>query len=157
MARRKDRETFVNMLLEENWAEMMKYDELNREIAAKRVLNGFEALTPNFPPTFKRIRDMVLTPNKTRKYDLKNGDFKVNDYYHHKRIPSYTDRILFKSSRTYQGDVVPLFFESVEGVASSDHKPVFAGFNVNIYQGCNDIYLDNKVISSTGATMRRVS
>lgn len=39
-----------------NFQEMLKKDELNREINASRVLNGFTALMPDFPPTFKRIR-----------------------------------------------------------------------------------------------------
>lgn len=39
---------------------MLKYDELNRELAAGRILHGFTALTPNFPPTFKRSRQAVI-------------------------------------------------------------------------------------------------
>jgi hypothetical protein len=33
--------------------EMLRLDELNREMAAKRALVGFVALQPRFPPTFK--------------------------------------------------------------------------------------------------------
>jgi hypothetical protein len=33
--------------------ELLELDELTREILAGRVLCGFKALTPNFPPTFK--------------------------------------------------------------------------------------------------------
>lgn len=33
--------------------DMLRLDELNREMAAQRALVGYTALQPRFPPTFK--------------------------------------------------------------------------------------------------------
>jgi hypothetical protein len=128
----------------------MEYDELNREIAAKRILNEFIALQPSFPPTFKRIRKECIMKSSSPKtvglnwiYSNAEG---IKSYYHKKRIPSYTDRILYKSSVTFQNWVSPLFFESCENALSSDHKPVRAGFNLKISKGENDIVVDRQLI-----------
>lgn len=45
-------------ITKEKWPELLALDELGREMRAKRVLCGYTALTPEFPPTFKRIRDI---------------------------------------------------------------------------------------------------
>jgi hypothetical protein len=44
----------------ERWAKLLQFDELNREIRDGRVLNGFTALQPGFPPTFKRKRKIGI-------------------------------------------------------------------------------------------------
>ena len=44
------------------------------------------------------------------------------------RIPSYTDRILWKPSPSIQ----LVKYDSVESIKSSDHRPVYATFNVKI-------------------------
>jgi len=46
------------------------------------------------------------------------------------RIPSYTDRILWKASSAIE----LLRYDSVESVKSSDHRPVYATFKVKIKQ-----------------------
>jgi hypothetical protein len=48
------------MIKVQKWNELLALDELNRELAAGRVLNTFTALQPAFFPTFKRSRDMFL-------------------------------------------------------------------------------------------------
>jgi hypothetical protein len=153
------------MIVKEQWKELLVYDELNREIAANRILNGFTALQPSFPPTFKRARGEVIqqgsSPTAGTKWLLKKSSAATDDnssitsettkggvdsYYHKKRIPSFTDRILFKSLPTFQDGCQPLFFESCEAATSSDHKPVRAGFNVKLIKGAADIIVDRQLL-----------
>ncbi len=149
----------LDLILKEKYDDILHYDELNREIAAMRVLNGFIALKPAFPPTFKRTRDMILSIPKvlstatdttiegtsssttppgtlTKMSNSKEEAVLAKEhvmcaYYHHKRIPSYTDRILYKSMPAFKHNIRPMFFQSVETAISSDHKPVRAGFQVS--------------------------
>ena len=50
-------EDTYKLIQEENWDAILSRDELNREMREGRVLNGFTALQPHFPPTFKRLRN----------------------------------------------------------------------------------------------------
>jgi hypothetical protein len=52
----------MDMVVNERWGDILALDELNREIAAGRVLNNFTALQPSFPPTFKRTRHVSIQP-----------------------------------------------------------------------------------------------
>ena len=68
----------------------------------------------NFPPTYKYVPEtqMVLDTSKKR------------------RVPSWTDRILFKPSFM----LTPLAYDAIfhdEALFISDHKPVFAQFEVD--------------------------
>ncbi|CAM9468482.1 unnamed protein product, partial [Heterosigma akashiwo] len=66
------------MIKNQDYASIYKYDELQRELAAEEVLWGFQTSQPNFPPTFKVARHKTLE-------------------YNPKRLPSYCDRVLWKS------------------------------------------------------------
>lgn len=164
------------MIVAEQWDQLLAMDELNREIASGRVLNGFVPLQPHWPPTFKRTRDLIIpstTVGKKTTYHLTPGpaagsrrgstggstkksdaaaaatDRNVYDYYHIKRLPSYTDRILYKSLPAFQGkNLQTLFFESVEGATSSDHKPVQAGFEIRLCGGKDDIRVDSQLLDN---------
>eukprot|EP01035_Chromulina_nebulosa_P023805 gene23805-30883_t len=181
--RAKEMSQVYELIAKENWETILHHDELNREIRANRVLNGFTALQPHFPPTFKRIRHVGITkqinelsgreynlecrippiqtqqqglsfrslskrisattndepntsgnskPNSTP--DKSNSDSSceyVDEFYDKKRIPSFTDRVLFKSAPIFAENIHTDFFESCESVSSSDHKPVIAGFTLH--------------------------
>jgi hypothetical protein len=162
------------MIAHEQWHDLLNYDELNREIHAGRVLNDFRACRPQFPPTFKRVRDIAIPllniqiPNQVYRWGFKRSDSNrmeghgvmanittfagvseernVADFYHEKRYPSYTDRILYKSMGTYAGNIREEFFYSCEEALSSDHKPVIAGFEVALTLGADDIYVNTNLI-----------
>jgi hypothetical protein len=188
------------MICDENWPELLKLDELNRELAAGRVLHGFKALQPSWPPTFKRHRHVGINrcmydrdgaspgdpvwdiayhdclplgsksaktadanSNAVNDYDTFSGSNpnadttlvnmdvslaenmsdiaynSITNFYHKKRIPSYTDRILYKSWDSYAANLVTNRFESVEEVLSSDHKPVRASFTLSTTFGLKSI------------------
>lgn len=158
--REANRKKVLDLIVREQWKELMQFDELNREIDSKRVLNGFIALQPSFPPTFKRTRGESIkqvsgpTSPSTR-WELRRSsvsdydNVSVKTYYHHKRIPSYTDRILFKSLSTFSDHCRALFFESCEAAVSSDHKPVRAGFQIKLTKGSQDILVDRQLLGKS--------
>lgn len=65
------------------------------------------------------------------------GNYSLN------RLPSYTDRILYKSLPGFSSadHIQVLFFESCESVTTSDHKPVRACFEVRLCKGATGIML----------------
>lgn len=144
-----DRQRVIEWIKHGRFDEIIAHDELNREIAANRVLNDFIALQPkHFPPTFKRQRGIALTPEilSNKSTGSNTNSQEIQSFYHPKRIPSYTDRILYKSMPTFASALEAKFFDSCEAAISSDHKPVRAGFEVNIYRGISAIRVDSKLI-----------
>ena len=86
---------------------LQRADQLHRELSTKRVLVGFTEGRLNYAPTFKVEREPVLS-------------------YTRKRVPSYCDRILFRSLPGLSANQRQEWVQPVESVASSDHKPVAA-------------------------------
>ena len=149
-----------DLIANRDWSSILNFDELNRELNGNRVLCGFTALTPDFPPTFKRLRHVVLPPNRDvaqvademqvqiTKEALASVSLKATNnkkkqgpihpalaFYHGKRLPSYTDRILYKSLPGFASQLLVDGFESVEAMTSSDHKPVRAFFRLETSLG----------------------
>jgi endonuclease/exonuclease/phosphatase family metal-dependent hydrolase len=165
LAKIQNRKKILDMIVKEQWRELLELDELNREIAAKRVLNDFNALQPHWPPTFKRTRMLSILPKPgsdgETHWQLKKSNASsegtsthegraVDDYYNHKRIPSFTDRILHKSMRTFATNLTNEFFLSSENALSSDHKPVKAGFELAVTKGRADIFVHRDIIGRKG-------
>eukprot|EP00668_Euglena_longa_P017057 GGOE01021389.1.p1 GENE.GGOE01021389.1~~GGOE01021389.1.p1 ORF type:complete len:970 (+),score=249.66 GGOE01021389.1:46-2955(+) len=97
-----------------DYAKLMETDQLELEMKKKLVFQGFETSTPAFPPTYKYI------PGKyPREYD----DVK-------QRIPSYTDRILWRCHPP--NAVTPLELRCFDNVFTSDHNPVAQAFSIRI-------------------------
>lgn len=114
----------LEMISRQDWPELLRLDELNREMAAGRVFGDFTAMQPNFPPTFKRTRDLAI--------DVAISTKSTNAYFNPKRLPSHTDRVLYKSLPGFAHRLTELGFESCEDVGSSDHKPVRAYFALRL-------------------------
>jgi len=76
-----------------------------------QALSGFTEGTYDFAPTFKVKRDPGM---------------------HHKdqRIPSYCDRVLWRSMPPLKANVQQTMLTSVPGVSTSDHKPVASAFHI---------------------------
>lgn len=172
------------LIHEEKWVEILQLDELNREIASQRVLNGFTALQPSFPPTFKRTRQLKInrapslllssavdsqkhvhgTIQKQWNIKLCKSRRNVEEeeeevescprFYHPKRTPSYTDRILYKTMAAFKDHIEPLFFESCEEALSSDHKPVSAGFKLQLSEGERGILVHRSLVGRTKKTAK---
>mmetsp|Transcript_3009 Transcript_3009/g.4069 ORF Transcript_3009/g.4069 Transcript_3009/m.4069 type:complete len:469 (+) Transcript_3009:16-1422(+) len=87
------------------------HDQLLKERSRKRILSGFQEGEINFRPTFKYIPG-------TNDYLTKKGK--------KERIPSWCDRILWKTSKTVEMEQLSYFTNM--NLVVSDHKPVGAEF-----------------------------
>lgn len=90
----------------------MKKDQLKQQMMKKKALPGFTEGEYHFPPTFKVERGIELR-------------------YVPSRLPSYTDRILWRS--LCPASVRPILIDSVQSITSSDHKPVFGTFEIDTF------------------------
>jgi len=81
-----------------------------------------------------------------RGFEEDDEEVLCSKFYHPKRIPSYTDRILYKTMAAFKDHIEPLFFESCEEALSSDHKPVSAGFKLQLSRGEGGILVHRSVV-----------
>lgn len=100
---------------EPSYESLTQHDELLKVIESGQAFHGFDEGQIKFPPTFKFLA-------QTNKYDKQT-----------KRVPSYTDRILFRSKR--QRHIQCLTYDWLPQLMSSDHKPVYCLFDVLIRPG----------------------
>lgn len=105
-------EKVFEMIKREEWHRLHKIDELINGLRENDLLVGFETLQCCFPPTYK----------VNRGFD--------GYQYNGKRIPSYTDRILWKCAKGLQENLKPLFYDPCPSFTTSDHKPVCGGFSI---------------------------
>eukprot|EP01059_Diplonema_ambulator_P025551 TRINITY_DN42622_c0_g1_i1.p1 TRINITY_DN42622_c0_g1~~TRINITY_DN42622_c0_g1_i1.p1 ORF type:complete len:372 (+),score=43.79 TRINITY_DN42622_c0_g1_i1:64-1116(+) len=101
---------------------LLNNDQLGREIRANRVFQGFKEPEVNFLPTYK------FSPNQDSYETAKM------------RIPSWTDRVLFKQhpttllKRSANQDllaIIPNEYTSIQSMRNSDHRPVRACFHLH--------------------------
>jgi hypothetical protein len=83
----------------------------------------------------------VILNKKLNGNGIGNGS-NVGEFYDEKRIPSYTDRVLFKSLPAFTQNLKLISFQSCEDVPSSDHKPVVTAFTVKTTDGGHSIVLN---------------
>eukprot|EP00571_Detonula_confervacea_P017836 CAMPEP_0172299274 /NCGR_PEP_ID=MMETSP1058-20130122/1631_1 /TAXON_ID=83371 /ORGANISM="Detonula confervacea, Strain CCMP 353" /LENGTH=1098 /DNA_ID=CAMNT_0013008681 /DNA_START=29 /DNA_END=3325 /DNA_ORIENTATION=- len=109
----KEENMFVcqRIIAQKDWISMNQNDELQRALRDKEILVGFQTPPLRTFPTFKCERKEGVT------YDFK-------------RVPSHTDRILWKSNEDKETpiNIVPLVYEPISKFSTSDHKPVRALF-----------------------------
>lgn len=105
----------------DTYQHLLQWDQLSQARKKGEAFAEFEEGTINFPPTFK------YDPG-TDHYDTSSKQ----------RVPSYTDRILFKSKR---GDISCISYASCPLFRTSDHKPVLGHFTCKIRPGRDDIPL----------------
>lgn len=100
----------------------MNDDQLSKALNKGDIFHGFYEAKIHFPPTYK--------------YRIGSDSFDILG----KRIPSYTDRILYRCKRK---DMIKCYaYNSLQKVNSSDHKPVYALMKVKIRPGRDDIPLN---------------
>ena len=95
------------------WDVLQAADELRREMLAGRVFHGFQDSPCEFPPTFKVERG----------YELQ---------YNSKRVPSYCDRILWRSSAGFGATIRQETFNAAPNLITSDHKPVWGRYRISV-------------------------
>jgi hypothetical protein len=89
--------------------ELLALDQLASEKKLGHVFDGFTEAEITFLPSYK--------------YDLNTDRY---DTSQKKRIPSWADRVLYKST----GQVKPLRYDSVQSLRISDHRPVLCIFEL---------------------------
>lgn len=121
-------ETVVQYILENKQTPQMveyllKHDQLRQSMETRSAFRSFnESQNMNFPPTYK--------------FELDSNTYETVL----KRVPSYTDRILYRTKRL--GHIINYMYDYVPQFCTSDHKPVFALFEAQIRHGRDDIPLN---------------
>ncbi|CAF0870003.1 unnamed protein product [Brachionus calyciflorus] len=105
-----------------NYEDILNYDELNQVMAEERAFRNFLEGRITFEPTYK--------------YDINTDTY---DTSHKIRIPSYCDRILFKSRQ--KGSISCYHYNAVKDIKLSDHRPVFGLYEVTIRPGVDKVPL----------------
>ncbi|XP_057373007.1 inositol polyphosphate 5-phosphatase E-like [Daphnia carinata] len=100
---------------------LMEADQLKFSLKNNRILKTFNEANITFPPTYKYIPG--------------TGDFDEDK----QRIPSYTDRILWKERKG--AHLRCAHYDVAKQLKSSDHTPVWAAFKVPIKPGRETIPL----------------
>lgn len=100
-------------LKREDFATLRRFDELRDEMLHHRVFSNFSEGEINFLPTFKVVRGLP------------------GNEYQRLRIPSYCDRILWHSLPMHAKLLRLVKYSSLPSYCTSDHKPVFAQFEVD--------------------------
>ena len=114
---------------------LMAADQLRASRATGEAFVGFEEGEYDFLPTFKVKR--------------------VPGYEHKdQRIPSYCDRVLWKSMLPQQKRVVQKLLTSVPAVSTSDHKPVVSGFEIAPSLGLPKVRVGMPVIRLSDVTVQ---
>jgi phosphatidylinositol-bisphosphatase len=108
-------------------------DELTTQIRMGRVFQGFVEGHIDFPPTYKDEEDSDV-------YDMSKK----------RRIPSWTDRILWKYA---PDDMYIMRYGCAQNLRLSDHRPVFAHFLVKCRRGTQDNEVDHMVDDVCQCTM----
>ncbi|KAK9760208.1 hypothetical protein K7432_016027, partial [Basidiobolus ranarum] len=110
----------------------LKYLHAREQLMIERqngnVFNGFEEGPVNFPPTYKF--DVVPHSPSSLSPDDNGEQFSGSDIYDSSskaRIPSWTDRVLYKGKG---GKVKVDQYTSIMNMRGSDHKPVVGIFSV---------------------------
>ena len=103
--------------------QLLDYDQMTQEMNNSMLFRGFtEASRITFAPTYK--------------FELNSNSYEIVL----KRVPSYTDRIIYRSKRL--GHIINYQYNSVPEFSTSDHKPVFALFEAQVRHGRDDIPLN---------------
>lgn len=103
----------VKPLIEQKqYNKLFEYDQLNRQMANGETFPFFDEMEIKFPPTYK--------------FDHGTLDYDTSEK---QRIPAWTDRILSMSRRK---KLVQEFYDCIEEIDFSDHRPVVALFRITV-------------------------
>jgi phosphatidylinositol-bisphosphatase len=125
-----------------NYDEVVQHDELRKTIDEGLAFHNFQEGRIKFRPTYK--------------YDIGTNNFDTSKKL---RIPSYTDRVLFRCRK--KNSVVCLSYDAAIDLQESDHKPVYGLFEVKLRPGIDTIPLSggqfNRTVWLQGCRKRAVT
>ncbi|WAR31929.1 INP5E-like protein [Mya arenaria] len=96
-----------------NFEDLVAGDQLTKLIVEGSIFQGFQEGRINFRPTYK--------------YDIGQDTFDTSSK---NRIPSYTDRVLFRAKK--KNSISCTHYDSPRSITISDHRPVFSIFDVAV-------------------------
>lgn len=109
----------IKIIENQNFSELLRYDQYFKN----GVINDMVEGEIKFPPSYKF---------KTE--DEKDKDNFQSPYSRHKnRTPSWCDRILYKQNYLIKNQVEVIDYNYVPEIILSDHKPVYAIFNIRVF------------------------
>eukprot|EP01061_Rhynchopus_euleeides_P032639 TRINITY_DN5429_c0_g1_i2.p1 TRINITY_DN5429_c0_g1~~TRINITY_DN5429_c0_g1_i2.p1 ORF type:complete len:643 (+),score=144.04 TRINITY_DN5429_c0_g1_i2:238-2166(+) len=97
----------------EGWNQLYRYDQLQAQLRNENSFLEFMESQPFFQPTYRYARNENTYPDDAKK-----------------RIPSWCDRVLWKSLANET--VTQEDYTSVQTVMSSDHRPVYSIFRLQV-------------------------
>ncbi|KAI9914936.1 hypothetical protein PsorP6_008298 [Peronosclerospora sorghi] len=111
------------------WDDVLAHDELRTGMRNGTLFFGFREAKIAFPPTFRRVRGQTLDLDaETWSMEDLRACYTTTVVGHGRRVPSYTDRILYFSQQDMRHRLRCAAYASCENVTCSDHKPVLAVF-----------------------------
>ncbi|XP_064649892.1 phosphatidylinositol polyphosphate 5-phosphatase type IV-like isoform X2 [Lineus longissimus] len=105
-----------------NYEDLLVGDELLKARNEGKAFAKFLEGRINFAPTYK--------------FDIGTDDYDTSPTL---RIPSYTDRILFRSRKKH--GIVCHHYDTVDTIKTSDHRPVYGLYEVDVRPGRDNIPL----------------
>ncbi len=102
--------------VQNNYEDITNHDELNIIIAQDKGFKHFLEGRITFEPTYK--------------YDINSDNYDTSEKC---RIPSYCDRILYRSRQ--KGSISCSYYDAIKEIKTSDHRPVFGLYEVTIRPG----------------------
>lgn len=111
-----DHRSLVDALINQNlFKSLWHKDQLSREIERGHVFKGFREGPLSFRPTYK--------------YDVGTDNYDTSPK---ERVPSWTDRILYKVKEGRSSIKVDVCnYDAIDSIKSSDHRPVKAVFTLS--------------------------
>ena len=94
---------------EGRWSSLLPHDQLTKQQGLGLTFVGFDEAPLAFPPTYK--------------YDAGTNTY---DSSEKQRVPSWTDRVLWRGATSGHSGVTALAYVACQAVLCSDHKPVAA-------------------------------
>ncbi|KAI6655435.1 synaptojanin-1 isoform X3 [Oopsacas minuta] len=110
----------LEKITEADFYYLKRHDQLTIELERNNSFFAFEEAPVRFPPTYRYIRGSRSSYHILKKKAVKD---KIN-------VPSYCDRILFKSY--LNSPILPTSYGCSDEIFTSDHSPVFASFVLGI-------------------------
>ena len=114
-------ETILEKILESDFHYLIRHDQLTNELERNNAFFGFEEAPIRFPPTYRYILGSRDCYHILKKKAVKD---RIN-------VPSYCDRILFKSY--LNSPIFPTSYGCTDEIFTSDHSPVFASFVLGVH------------------------
>ncbi|XP_042335547.1 phosphatidylinositol polyphosphate 5-phosphatase type IV [Sceloporus undulatus] len=115
-------EQILNQGAETDFSKLLQHDQLIKEMNKGSIFKGFQEAPIFFRPSYK--------------FDLGQDTY---DSTSKQRIPSYTDRVIYRSRR--KDDIHVVKYSSCLGIKTSDHRPVYGLFRVKVRPGRDNIPL----------------